>query len=169
MTAADFYNSPVVIEAFGKSRTFEVIRHLRNLWPDFPRNAQSFNPFHAAWTIYILSKCREFRPVDVGQAINDGAELRSDKLIFNVWFGELLADEFAITKIKNIHIFQSDNLVHVTPNVDAGRIETLIFQGKRKAARVDRSAILPSDFLMDIHQMLIPIEDPSELDERIIE
>lgn len=161
MTIPEFYSHPIVIEGYGKGRTYEVIKQIREVWPDmmenkaFPYYHQPINQYYAAWLISILSKCRKVKREDVVKAIKDVSELRCGDERFIVWFGDLLGDPENVNQINNIFIFfEGDNCVHVTPNTEAGHTTTKIFQGKVPAAHIRKAAILDREFLKEIAELI---------------
>ena len=152
MKISSFIESQCVRSAFGGRRVDAVDNAMRALWPGFPKGDQQCNEFITAWLIAILCKCRSYTKTDVARAIRDISELRCGDKLFIPWFGNLLHHSGNIRDISSIFLFQKDNMV-VVHNPKG----TLIFQGKRRAAQVDRAAILSHDFLMELRELIAPV------------
>jgi hypothetical protein len=158
MTASEIYNSKILIESFGKSRVYEVCRHLRGVWPGFPSYSEGVNNYSFAWIIFILSKCKFTRRQDVEKAILEGRELTCEGQEFIIWLGDLLFNPAEISAVRNIFIFyEGDSCVQVTHMNGI----TKIFQGENRANTIRRAAILSQEFLLELSEMLVPFQDES--------
>lgn len=151
MRVSDFYNDSTIIEGFGKSRTFEVIRHLKSIWPGFPTKNQDLTIYNASWIVWILGNCKNANAKDVRAAIARGKDLKSDGELFIVWFGELLLKPELLSDIDGIYIFyDGDNCVQVL--YKDGSIK--IFQGERKANSIRRATLIYQEFLFDLSSLI---------------
>ena len=70
MNIADFYNSPTITDAFGRTRVYDTIRHIKTVWPGFlPEYQQKVNCYHAAWLLFILCHSKHATRQVVQEAI----------------------------------------------------------------------------------------------------
>lgn len=176
MKISDFYTNQTIVEGFGRGRTRKVIAELREVWPDFlgekkeviekggrsPYFYKDVNEFYAAWLLFILSNCKSHNREDVVRAVYRGTELKNnDGEHFIIWFGNLLASPERIRRdIRSIYIFyDEDNMVSVFTEVGSDyKGANLLFHGKRPAFKIRRSAVLEKDFLVEVAELLQPIE-----------
>lgn len=151
MRVSSFVECQFVCEAFGRRRVRQVAEHMRELWPGFPQGDTHCSEFITAWLIAVLSKCRSYSKTDVARAIRDISELKCNGEHFITWLGNALYNG-QVSRVSSIFIFQSDNMAIV--HLDR---EALLFQGNRRACRVDRSAVLNREFLMDVRELISPM------------
>ncbi len=146
MKASDLYNERTLIESWGKSKTFESCRRMREVMPGFPQYLDNVSEYDAGNLIYLMSKTGKTstRKAFV-DAILCSRDLKCGDERFTIWLGELLINPERIkNEIQTIWVYEDANLVHVTFN---DKIK--IFQGPTVAKQVSRLTQLSKQFLYD--------------------
>lgn len=154
MTASEFYQSKTITDAFGRSRTFEIVRHLRSVWPGlFPSHQQNVNTYYAAWILYVLARGRHATMQGVYQAVGDGRELRCGNDLFVVWLGDLLSNPQRISnEIQNVYVFERPHDPCVQVTFTDGTVK--IFQPRERTRNFRRMAVLDKEFLIWVALLL---------------
>jgi hypothetical protein len=175
MKLSDFYKNPLIIEAFGRSRVYETIRHLKSVWPGFlPEYSERFSSYHAAWLLLVLCQNKVASRASVIGAIRKGKELKCDGQHFTTWLGDILNSYDKIeAEIKSIYIFyEGDLCAHVfteANDLKSGYIK--VFQTETKVSQFRRAAIMDKSFVMEISAMIdiLSIDNDNSEDEQVFE
>jgi hypothetical protein len=164
MTISDFYSNEIVVNSYGKGRTYKIISTLREVWPStigigratpFPYYNKPVNAFVAAWIIFILSNSKSHSEQDVISTILRAYNLKTigREVSFIDWFEKLLSDPISVESIKSISIFfNTDCCVSVLNEHEGGN---LVFQVRDTPFfKIRRPMIIDGDFLLEISKQI---------------
>lgn len=152
MKASDLYNNQrTLIETFGRSKTFETCRRMREVYPGFPKYLEEVSEYDAAQVIFIMAKTgKTTTKKAVYDAINSSQKLKSGDEFFFAWLGDALTKpQFIKDRVSSIWIFEDSDFVQVNLN-DSIKV----FQGTEKVKTVSRAVHLSAQFLYDFSLVL---------------